>query len=650
MGIEDIHLNSKVEKSPEEEAVEFVEKNKEFFNHYAKGRVKFLPAPKGLNTFAFNLNTNEIYIHPRFFRDRGLDLAEEGTIFAVLHEIEHFLEKKDLLKELDGKEFFEEFLRKIKDRAYSFLDNRIADTRENSAIVNKTNRDYRDLEGRLYKEHLLREKDFTKKPRHLQFVEAISREFHIPDEEALVSPEVREKINEVKEIKSSSGRDILQIMADPETSMKDRIAIQDNYLWPIVEELRKKDIEDKKENNKDNDNNDDGEDSDGEENNSGQGEEGKEEGGKKGKTKKGKGKKGDKDKDFSNLDPNDIFKEDYDEANKSGMPNGVPIEKIKEAFDEWKKENGDAKGKELKEYADKLGVKKEDLDLYRNINNDLRSKINKETGKSIVEDLTDLVEKIISKRKKRKQKPRYPLEEGDFLIDPVEAVVQVSSGNLKPQVWEDVERKEVRGQMFGEVEITLVCDRSGSMEEPISKLIEQRKAVVFLLEALRTFNKRLDEEGGNIKKPLEIKSELYSFQADRDDTLPFKKMSKDISEKEAIEAMVKVSTAKGKDTTDYNTLSAINGGLTDKQKEKIKEGELKKIVIVFTDGDSGNKEEVKNQLKNLKENGVVVVCVGITQSGEKALTTYAPNARLAEKAEDLVSILADLLKEHLKDI
>ena len=40
---------------------------------------------------------------------------------------------------------------------------------------------------------------------------------------------------------------------------------------------------------------------------------------------------------------------------------------------------------------------------------------------------------------------------------------------------------------------------------------------------------------------------------------------------------------------------------------KIKEGELKKIVIVFTDGDSDNPERVQNVLKSLREKGVVAI-------------------------------------------
>lgn len=90
--------------------------------------------------------------------------------------------------------------------------------------------------------------------------------------------------------------------------------------------------------------------------------------------------------------------------------------------------------------------------------------------------------------------------------------------------------------------------------------------------------------------------------------------------------------------------------LDEETKKKISEGELKKIVIVFTDGESDSAERTKNILKTLRSGGVVAIGIGVTKDGKAALKTYAPEARLAEKAENLALILADLLKEHLANI
>ncbi|MEK7086914.1 MAG: VWA domain-containing protein, partial [Patescibacteria group bacterium] len=91
-------------------------------------------------------------------------------------------------------------------------------------------------------------------------------------------------------------------------------------------------------------------------------------------------------------------------------------------------------------------------------------------------------------------------------------------------------------------------------------------------------------------------------------------------------------------------------GFTESLKRKILEGEVKKIVIVFTDGVSDNSQRVKNILEKLRKGGIVALGVGVTESGAAALDTYAPDARLAETAEKLPLVLGDLLKKHLVDI
>ena len=60
------------ERNFHEEAVRFVEAHRDYLENYARGAVHFEAAPAGLNTFAFNLETNTIYVHGRFYHDLGL--------------------------------------------------------------------------------------------------------------------------------------------------------------------------------------------------------------------------------------------------------------------------------------------------------------------------------------------------------------------------------------------------------------------------------------------------------------------------------------------------------------------------------------------------------------------------------------------------
>lgn len=587
------------------EAIEFVEKHRDFLEHYARGKIKFEPAPEGLDTFAFNLETDTIYVNSRFYKKLGF--SDEKTSFATLHEAEHFLEKKQILSEEGGERVFERYLKRVKEsEAYSHMDNCVADIRENEAVAAKTTKDFGEIETKVYKEDLFKETDLTSEPNHLQFCDALLRESRVPDENCVVSPEAREKLDQLKGMKNEDGESIFDIITHPDVPMSSRLALQNEYLWPIVKELLEEDMKKKKK-------------------------------GKEGKEK---------------VDPNKIFKDAYERAKKR-TPNATPTKEIEKAFKEWQKAKSENPlDKADREYGDKTGVKKEDLLKYRDFVRELEKIKNPETNISVAEELRNLISKIISQRMKPAVMPKYPMEEGEELVDPAELVSQVKVGNLEPKVWESYEIKERKGQKFGEVEITLVCDRSGSMTDgDSSKLAQQQKAATLMMEALKEFAELCDEERVNMEKPLEVRSEIYSFQSDKDknDSIPLKKMSKELGEKERIDIFSILSSAPGS-TTDFAPLEAIANGINEEILQKIDEGELKKIVIVFTDGESDDVQKVERTLKVLRQKKVIVIGVGITEEGRAALDTYAPDARLAETAEKLPIVLGDLLKDHLNDI
>ncbi len=642
-----------------EEAVEFVGRHRDFFEHYARGEVNVKPAPAGLDTFAFDLQSNDIYVNSRFYRERGF--SDEKTTFATLHEIEHFKEKAQVLAERGGQRTFERYVNRIKSsRAYGLMDNCVADIRENRAVISRTNQSFADIESSLYREDLFKETDFRSQPKHIQLAQALLRESRVPGETCEVAPEVREKLDALRAIASKDGTKLLDAMTDPSTPMSMRLKLQDRYIWPAVDELLKKDMEDeKKQQQQKKDQQGQGQSGEQSKDQS-QGKEGQGEGSEKpqkkswfGKGKKNKNKKeapsgaskGDKGETPS--DPNEVFKGAYEDAEKKVM-NAVPIEDVEKALKDWKEGGGDPLERADREYAAKLGVKKEELDRYRNIVKSLEDIKNPETNQSVIEELRTLIERIIARRLKPVPTPRYPMEEGEDLVEAGQLVSDVKAGNLEPKVWETAETRERPGKKFGEVEITLVCDRSGSMAQG-AKLIEQRKAAVLLMEALREFAERCEEERTNVDKPLEVRSEVYSFQSSSEDATPLKKMSKELGEKERIEVATALSSVEGS-TTDFIPLETIEKRIDADSRKKITDGELKKIVVVFTDGESDDPGRVRKILQKLREQGVVAIGVGITEDGKAALTTYAPDAKLAEKAEQLGKTLGELLQEHLADV
>ncbi len=589
------------EQSEHQEALRHFEAHRDIFEHYARGKANVKPAPAGLDTFAFNLETDDIYLNSRFYQQKGL--SDEKTTFATLHEIEHFLEKKALLAEKNGEQTFSRYLVRIESsEAYRIMDNCLADIRENTAVVDKTDKSYANLEQSIYKEDFFPDADLSNEPKHLQLSQAMLRESRVPEEQCKVSSEVRDVINQLQAIRAEDGTSLLEIIAHPSTPMSVRLKLQDKYIWPKVEALLKKDQKEQK---------------------------------------KQSGEQGDK-----KQNPNKTFEDAYARADKR-VPNAVPTVKEKEAFKKWQETHGNLLDRADQEYAKTLGVEKEDLQKYRLLADQMRNIINPETNQSIIDDLRELIARIIARRKKEIPAPRYPVEEGEDLVDPVELIARTKAHDFEPKAWETYDIRMQKGQRFGTVEITLVCDRSTSMRG--QKMTEQQKAAVLFMEALKEFSDIAQEESFTLEKPLEVKSEVYAFQSSSDDARPLKVLSDDFSEKERIKVTAKIGTLSGS-TTDFVPLETIVQSLNEEKIKLLAEGEIKKIVIVFTDGESDDSARVRQALENLRSKGVIVIGIGITEDGRLALDTYAPEARLAETAEKLPSLLADVLSEHLADV
>jgi hypothetical protein len=659
----------------------FFEEHREVFELYAKGKIKIEPAPPGLDTFVFDLEKGTIYVNDKFYQSK-FGLSDEKSAFAVRHEIEHLLEKVQVLKEPGGWQIFQDYLQDIKnDRAYGILDNCIADIRENRAVVSKTNKGVKDTETRLYREDLFPadektgELDFTKQPRHLQLPQAILREERTGDN-CIVDDDVRKKIDQLRKFKTKNGTiDLVKTITDPNVPMSKRLEVQNRIIRPMMEELRKKDAEDnKKQNQSSKSGNGEKSESDGQEGESdSHGEDSSKDSimdkiKKRFSKEKKKSKKSEKEEaekkpdrttgeESEDGDYNQVFKKDYDDAEKKTM-NAVPIEEQEKSLEKWL-ENPDnrktAEEKSLERQAEHIGVKVEDLRNYENIVRNLDSIINPETNESVVKDLSNLIKRIISRRVKPSFKPKYPVEEGDELIEPAELLASARAGNLHPKVWQDTEVKEKKGDLFGKVKLTFVLDRSGSMSG--QKLIELQRAIVMSMESQKELQDFAEEEKANLVKTLEIFWEIWTFQNTQDDFKSFKKMSDTFSKKDRVETCAILNSAPGDSTPDFNCLEAILKEIKNdpERLQELEQRETKEIIVVMTDGKSDSPQRVQKIIEELRGLGVIVVAIGITEGGRSVETTYANDGnqdftKVATEAKDLPVVLGEVLANNLKDL
>lgn len=637
-------------------AEEFFLAQKDFYRHYAgDASIEILPAseaPVDVPTMAIDLEHGKMYVNPVFFEDKAYSLDKANC--GVLHESDHFNELKELLGSRGGETIWKKHADKLKSaKRYGILDNCLDDIKINKMVLKKVPVLEKTMEN-LYRENLFPEKDFTNLPKHIQFSYALAREGNLP-EECAVATDVREEIEKLKNKRSKSGVSLVDYAVSPHTPMAMRIKLQEAHFYPIIdkffeEDVQKKQKEQEQKKEKGEGSGEQNEEKDGGAENKAQDQKGEKD--KKQKAKSADKKSAKKESGAENgepQDPEEYFQKEYAEYDKNN-PHAVPIEDVQKAAEKYiesKKSEKSTEEMSKEAYAKAEGVTVAELDEYERFWREIENLKNPETNEFVIEELRALFQKIINERKKKKYVPKYPTEEGEILAFPAEAVAAVKSGDREPKVWETVEQKEKPREMHGDFDVTLVADRSGSMDGV--KAIEQRKAAALLLEALKDFCDELEEARKDIEYDLNVRTEAWSF-GDEAQVEILKPLSSELTEKQRVHVYKKLADANGNKTYDFMTLEKIRDNISEDDLRKIRAGKLKKIIIVMSDGQSHGVPRVQAVCNDLREKGIVIAGVGITLEGKSIETTYAPDGQVCENPSDLAKVLSDLLKNELKEL
>lgn len=598
---EENFVSTNAEMAPQED---FFKKHKEFLEHYAgDSSVKIKEAPPDLPSpfGGVDLENGAMYVKPSFFAEKGY--SEDEGMFCALHEYEHIMELLDLLSRKNGEKIWRNNQAEVKNKQrLHILDNCVDDIKMNRAIIKRAP----SLAGTkdvLYEDNLFPEDDMTKMPKHLQFAQAILRKKSLPNRTTVTAPEVQAEIDRLEEIKNSAGVSVIDYITAPETPMDMRLELQKAYLQEPYEKFFEEDV--KKRKDKENQENKEGESADkGEQNEDDGGESGesKDKGEKEKKKDSGKNKK----RERREKNPEDYFKKEYEEWEKSN-PKMVPtkdIEKAVENFIKAKKKEKTADEMMEDAYAKAEGVTAEELKEYRSFWREIEDIEDPETNEKVVEELREIFRKIIAERKKKIIASKLPVSEGEILAYPAEAVAQIKAGAREPEVWETLEKKEKPKELYGNFDVTIVCDRSSSMREG-EKAAEQRKAAALILESLKEFSDLIDEERIDLEYDLNVRTECWSFGSDEQVEM-LKPLGKEMTEKQRVHIYKTLADTPGS-TKDFAALEKIFEEVSDDDWEKIKNGVLRKIIIVLSDGESDDAPRVQNILNRFRENGAVVV-------------------------------------------
>lgn len=238
------------------------------------------------------------------------------------------------------------------------------------------------------------------------------------------------------------------------------------------------------------------------------------------------------------------------------------------------------------------------------------------------------------------------------MIDPglvAQTFMDVRAGVTNPKTMKDFEGHYIEENIPGKFSVRLVADQSGSMAG--EKAIAQRRAAIVVMEALKEFSDALDGERAGLAVDLSVQTELRSFGV-KEGTRLYKPLSGELTEKQRVEYFKGLLETPG-GTNDYDALAQIETDVRARiaadssYAAELQSGKRREIVVVLSDGDSGNVAETQKRNQNLRNIGVKVVGLGMTNNATGILNTYAPDGRVCYDISDLPKTLEEMLSEYL---
>lgn len=632
---------------------EFLDKEAEILAAYGlRGDITLERSNKG---WAFDFENKRLLYDPNFFVERGYSLKE--TLFATTHELmAHYGE---LLR--DPEFVLREAKRYSQTRPHlHILYNIFEDVLGNRRIVSEMPF-LEETRTTLYREKMFPQTDYTDQSSHVQFVYGFIREAMVPGESAKLDPEAREALEQLRAF-GKDKTDVLDLVTTPTIDPRDRFRIMRSVVEPIYEKLYKRDLEQEKQKHKEGKGGESKE-------QEGPGQEGqpqpqgragekkekkrkwpwqkKEEGKKEGSGGEPKEKqKGGKSADRKAVEEAiKKFKKEY-EAYENTHPEPLSPkeeEKIKETLKEIAVQRGGLPSLDrsiLEQWAKEHGVSPEDVIGYRNEYQEIAP---------LIKELREVFKKIISRRLKERmrfspqlEKEGEEIEEGSL----AEAYVESKAGG-EVRAFRDVERKKREEVGYGMLDMTLANDLSGSMEG--TKLVMDRKSKLLFMESLADFQKEIEEaefENG-VSLGLEIRTETRAFGDFGDAEL--KKLGPRLDEKERISVWKKLHQAGG-GTPDYLSLEEVLKSINTDYEKELRDKKRRKVVVVLSDGESQDSSRVQRALKDLRDKGVIVFALGMTESGQAVKDTYSPDAEVITDINKLPEAVQKIILKHTEDL
>ncbi len=496
---------------------------------------------------------------------------------------------------------------------------------------------------KLYTEKLFVKTDYSKLPRHLQFLYKLIREEMVSDQKVQLTDEMATVMKQKIKFqgKEYTPKEIIKEFIKPkdgrDTKAGQRYFILQKTLEPIFEELLAKDLAEWEPE----------------------------------KPEPQKGEGDEREPQEGSVNP---FNQDYQEY-KQNNPDQIDPEEIKDWMDkreEEKKKEEEQKAKEKEEesktaeqkakeaqekmdneWGEKHNINPETLRQYRKIEAEVAP---------YLEDLSRLWQRIIfgSTKKIEKGMEGYFRTGTELDIGKViEEWPKIEKGKLEEtRVMKKMTQKEVLIRKPELIRVRLVGDMSGSMDS--EKLHALQQCFILLLSSLREFNTYLNLTRSQTKSKLETDTEAWIFGNSAEKVKKLRSESGyDDEQAEIIKIFKKLENTIGL-TYDNKALETIFDSLTPEDKEKIGQEKIMEMVFEITDGGSSAPDAARKAVDKLSESGVIARAfqIGTVDENEKKTFNNVWNKNREEKLgeivgkkiENLLPAITELLKKYLSNV
>jgi hypothetical protein len=270
--------------------------------------------------------------------------------------------------------------------------------------------------------------------------------------------------------------------------------------------------------------------------------------------------------------------------------------------------------------------------------------------------------------------------EGTRLRDPVEAYIDIRSGDPDPGGYELEATKKKTILDVREFDEDAIIDLTSSMNDTDEHghvmRVEQKKAILALLYQVMRLNERLNDSRTvpKMREPVTINSTIYSIHGGKKNKGNYACLK---SSDEQLTEQVMVHLARELDITTpgagdlLSALKKYREGITGQLAEKLKSGKFVKLLTIYSDGnlwcsacghESCNVEmhrenivAIQKEVQALRAMGVIVQGIGFTQNARaiKAICEDAGDPESAVVVDDVSNstlVRQKMLVKHLKKL